>query len=340
MRALAYNGPWDLILTDLPEPAPNTDTVVIDVLATGICGSDLHGYTGDTGRRVAGQVMGHESVGRVVNGGSLPVGTIVTFNPIISCGTCNFCAAGDTQVCLKSEVVGVAPELDGSFAERIGIPSRNVIALSASAPLLHGALVEPLAVGYHAVMRGEPRADDRLLIVGGGPIGQAAAIGARRAGVEKILVSEPTDSRRTLLEALGFSTTTPDSLDRAVSRALGGPASLVIDAVGIESTVSAATSSSTNRARIVLVGMGANRMAIEPYGFTVGERTLVGSYCYSEHDFASTAAWVSEGHAELDLLIDRVVPLVDGAEAFRSLADGSGDSNKTLLVSHEVEVAR
>lgn len=339
MQALGYNGPWEMAIVDRPEPAASADVVVLDVIATGVCGSDVHGYTGETGRRVSGQVMGHETVARVRAGGDLAPGTIVTFNPIISCGRCEFCLGGETQVCTESVVIGVEPSLDGSFAERIGVPARNVVALGDSVPILHGALVEPLAVGYHAVMRGTPTPDDRLLVIGGGPIGQAAAIGARRAGVTRVLVSEPAEARRELLEGLGFETTTPEGVDGAVDRVLGAAATLVVDAVGIAPSIAAAVASSTTRARIVLVGMGASEMTIAPYGITVAERVLIGSYCYSEEHFRSTAAWVAEGHPELDLLIDRTLPLAEGAEAFRTVADGTGGANKTLIVSAPVEEA-
>lgn len=336
MQALGYHGPWDMTIIDRPEPVASDDSVVLDVIATGVCGSDVHGYTGETGRRVSGQVMGHETVARVRAGGDLTPGTLVTFNPIISCGHCEFCLDGETQVCAESVVIGVEPSLDGSFAERIAVPARNVVPLDETVPILHGAFVEPLAVGYHAVMRGAPRTDDRLLVIGGGPIGQAVAIGARRAGVERILVSEQSPTRRELLDGLGFPTTSPDTLADDVTRVLGGKATLVVDAVGVAPTIATALEASTTRARIVLVGMGASEMTIAPYGLTVAERVLIGSYCYSEDHFRSTAAWVAEGHPELDLLIDRTLPLAEGPEAFRTVADGSGGSNKTLIVSMEI----
>ena len=337
MKALAYDGPWAMSLVDRPAPTPSSGEVVIDVIATGICGSDAHGYSGETGRRTGGQVMGHETVGRVASGAAFDAGTLVTVNPIISCGTCEACVAGETQVCADSVVIGVEPTLDGSFAEQLVVPARNVVPLDGRLPVLHGALVEPLAVGYHAVMRGAPTPTDRVLVIGGGPIGQAAAIGARRAGLDRIVVSEPVAARRDLLHRLGFATTAPERLASDVEGSLGGPATLVIDAVGIAASFAAAIAHSTSRARIVLVGMGVSSMTVEPYGITVAERTVVGSYCYSEQHFTSTARWVSAGHPELDLLIDRTLPLVDGAEAFRTVADGTGGSNKTLLLSRATE---
>lgn len=335
MHALAYLKPWEMSIIDRPEPIATVDEVVIDVLATGICGSDSHGYSGENGRRVSGQIMGHETVGRVSAGGTIAAGTLVTFNPIISCGVCEFCRAGDTQVCPDAIVIGVDPSLDGSFAERVVVPARNVVVLSDEMPITHGALVEPLAVGYHAVMQGNPSSDDILLVIGGGPIGQAAAIGARRAGVERVLVSEPNDQRRALLEDLGFATTTPDAVAQDLEAKFGGKATVVVDAVGLSVTLGSALRTSVTRARIVLVGMGEPQMTVQPYDLTVGERSLIGSYCYSEAHFRSTAEWVSQGRPELDALIDRLVPLHNGPDAFHDVAKGIGGVNKTLVVSGE-----
>jgi threonine dehydrogenase-like Zn-dependent dehydrogenase len=336
MLALGFNGPWDLSVAERPEPTVHPTDALIQVIATGICGSDVHGYSGDTGRRFDGQVMGHETVGRVLETGTevsgLEIGALVTVNPLIPCGRCASCLAGEGQVCVDQKVIGVEPNLDGAFAERFVAPAKNAIPISEDIPVLHGALIEPLAVGYHAACRGAVAAGHRLLVIGGGPIGQAVAIGARRLGVTEILMSEPSRPRRELLERLGFATTTPEDLAASVPRTLGGAATAVVDAVGVDASMAAALENSTTRARIVLVGMGAKTMTLAPYGISVGERELVGSYCYSEAHFRSTADWVSEGHPELDLLIDRELPLEGGPEAFRSLADGSVLANKIVLV--------
>lgn len=339
MRTLVFNGPWEMAVVDRPEATPDDSEALVEIIATGICGSDVHGYSGETDRRVVGQVMGHETVGRVRGDRpGLPDGSLVTINPLIGCGNCAACLDGETQVCAELRVVGVDPMLAGSFAETIVIPVRNVVRLSEGLPLFHGALIEPLAVGYHALMQAVPTAGDRILVLGGGPIGQAAAIAARRQGIENVLVSEPIAARRELLERLGFAVTTPESLAADRDARLGGPATVVIDAVGIRSTIADALAHSTMGARVVLVGLGATELMIEPYGISTAERRLIGSYCYSEKHFRETAEWVSEGQPELDLLIDRTVSLDEAAEAFRALA-GHPESNKTLVLSRSISDA-
>jgi threonine dehydrogenase-like Zn-dependent dehydrogenase len=322
-----------MAMSEVADPTPATGEVLIEVIATGICGSDVHGYTGETGRRVPGQVMGHETVGRVLAGAhGLPAGTLVTVNPIISCGVCSNCVLGETQACAELKVLGVEPGLMGSFAELLVVPERNVVALPSTVSIMHGALIEPLAVGFHALMRAQPTPEDRLLVIGGGPIGQAAALAAGRVGIERVLISEPTESRRNVLDRLGFVTTSPGELATDVATVLDGAATLVIDAVGVPRSFASALSHSAPRARIVLVGMGAREMLIEPYEITVGEREIFGSYCYSEEHFRSTAEWVGAGRVELDELIDRSLPLAEGGVAFRTAAD-STDGLKILLVS-------
>jgi threonine dehydrogenase-like Zn-dependent dehydrogenase len=336
--ALGFRGPWTLELETRPDPVLAADEVLISIVASGICGSDVHGYSGETDRRHVGQIMGHECVGLISEVGAsvsgLAVGTPVTFNPILSCGQCESCRAGETQQCELQRVIGVDPTLDGSFAELIAVPASNVVPISSEVPLLHGALVEPLAVGYHALMRGTPTVHDRVLVIGGGPIGQAVALACRRLGIRSVVVSEPEPVRRSLLEALGFATAAPAALAEAVEAVLGGPATLVVDAVGIRPSVADAFAYSVRGARVVLVGMGAVGLEIAPYGISTGERTLIGSYCYSQEHFRSTADWVSEGHPELDLLIEGTNTLAEGAEAFRGIADGSALTNKVLLLAN------
>ncbi len=337
MRALTYLGPWEMSVTQRADPVIGPDDVLISVIATGICGSDVHGYTGHTGRRHSGQVMGHETVGRIARAGSgvtdLTAGQVVAVNPLTSCGQCDACLAGERQVCATAKILGVEPTLDGSFAEYLVARADSVVPISGRIPEEHGALVEPLAVGYHAVRRGSVLPDDRLLIIGGGPIGQACAIAASRVGTTRVLVSEPSEVRRGLLAGLGFATTEPARLRTDIHRVLGGPASVAIDAVGIAASMADALTGTAAQGRVVLVGMGENAMALRPYEVSVTERSIIGSYCYSDAHFTETAAWVSGGHSELDGLIGELRPLADGPDAFREIASGNAATNKILLRS-------
>ncbi len=337
MKALVLRGAYDIGVEDRPEPRCEPGEVVIRVIATGICGSDFHGYSGENGRRHPGQVMGHETVGRIDELGDevsgFSIGQLVTVNPVMGCGACPACQSGQQQWCSRRVVLGVAPEISAAFADRVTVRAENVVALPEEMPEELGALVEPLAVGYHAVRRGGAGTDDRLLVIGGGPIGQACLLAARRAGVSALAVSDVSPSRRELCARLGARVIDPTSQDlaEAVTAQLGGPATLVIDAVGVDKTVADAFAASGLGARIVLVGMGSPRLELDAYAVSTGERTLIGAFTYTADDFAETAAWVGTVPDGIEALIDGRVGWDQAPQSFDDLARGRSAASKILV---------
>ncbi len=337
MRALVLRGDYDIAVEDRPDPQAGPGEVVIEVTATGICGSDFHGYSGENGRRHPGQVMGHETVGRVAalgEGVSGPdLGRLVTVNPVMACGHCEACDAGRPQHCADKKVLGVAPEIPAAFADLVVVPATNVVELPEEMPAELGALVEPLAVGWHAVGRGDPTPADRVLVIGGGPIGQACVLAARRLGVARIVVSDVSASRRELCARLGADVVDPTAGDlaAAVSDRLGGPATLVVDAVGVSATVADALAASGLGARIVLVGMGSPQLDLAAYGLITAERSLIGAFTYSATDFAETAAWVGTVPEGVQQLVDGRVGWDEAPQSFDDLARGRSSASKILV---------
>lgn len=342
MRALVLNGDYDISVQNRPDPEPGPDEVLIDVIATGICGSDFHGYSGENGRRHPGQVMGHETVGRIAGLGrdvdDHRVGDLVTVNPVISCGQCTACRAGQEHWCPTKKVLGVAPEMPAAFADQFVMRARNVIVLPSGLPGELGALVEPLAVGYHAVRRGQLAADDRVLVIGGGPIGQACLLAARRLGADQIAVSDPRASRRELCRRLKAAVIDPTAgdLTAAATAELGDRPSLVIDAVGIAPTMAAALESAAMGARVVLVGMGTPSIELAAYAISTQERSVIGSFTYTASEFADTAAWVGTQPDGVEQLIDGRVGWDGAPQAFDDLARGATDASKILVFPHGV----
>jgi threonine dehydrogenase-like Zn-dependent dehydrogenase len=334
MRALVFHGPWNMAVEDRPEPQPGPGEVLLAIIATGICGSDLHGYTGETGRRQPGQVMGHETVGRVLADltGHYRPGSLVTINPVLGCGRCAACAAGTPNHCPDRRVIGVQADISSAFAERMVAPAQNVVQLPESTPPDIGSLVEPLAVGYHAVQRGGLSDDDTIYVVGGGPIGQAVAIAARRLCAAVPVVAEIDPARRSLLNQLGFTTVDPAVQTAAdIVALLGGPPTVVVDAVGATATVQSALDISALGARVVLVGMATPRLDLAAYAVSTGERALIGSFSYDEDAFRDTASWASAHTAELEPLIEGRVDLDEAPEAFRAIASGTLTASKVLV---------
>ena len=342
MRALVYRGPGEIGVEDRPDPQPGPDEVLLRITATGICGSDLHGYTGENKRRHPGQIMGHETVGRIAAVGSnvsdaaLQPGRGATVNPVIGCGECERCAAGTEQLCARRRVIGVNKEIQSAFAELMLAPARNVVLLPDSIPEEYGALVEPLTVGYHAAVVGNVGPDDLVLVIGGGPIGQAAALGARRLGARRVVVSELNPARRALVDKLAFATIDPraGNLPQQVEASLGRPATVVLDAVGISRTLSDGLMSSGLGARVVLVGMGAREITLPAFEVSTYERSIIGAFTYRSREFRETAEWVASQPDGLQHLIDDRVDLDGASDAFARLAAGDLDASKILVYSH------
>ena len=340
MRALVLRDFYDIAVEERPDPVPGSGQAVVEVIATGICGSDFHGYSGENGRRHPGQVMGHETVGRIYELGpdaeALSVGQLVTVNPVMSCGECWACQSGQEQWCSRRVVLGVAPEIPAAFADRVAVPAANIVPLPEDMPEELGALVEPMAVGYHAVRRGQPRPEDRVLVIGGGPIGQACLLAARRLGVQALALSDVSPSRRDLCARLGAEVVDPSAgdLPEAVADRLGGPATLVVDAVGLSPTVADAMAASGLGSRIVLVGMGSPRLELSAYALSTEERALIGSFTYSAAEFADTAEWVGTVPDGIDALIDGRVGWEGASQSFDDLARGRSTASKILVFPH------
>lgn len=346
MRALVYEGPWTMTVQERPEPVLGSGLALVRVLATGICGSDIHGYTGENGRRVAGQVMGHETVLEVLDldrgaSSSIRPGDVVTVNPVLGCGHCAACRSGETQRCRTKRVIGVEPTFVAALAERMAVPIANLVPLPPSFGADLGALIEPLSVGFHAVRRGSVAADSNVLVVGAGPIGQAVALAARRSGAEHIVVSEPDARRRALVAGFGFTVCDPatEDLSDTARSAFGQLPEVVIDSVGSSQSLHDALTVSSTLATVVLVGMEQPQLSVDAYRISTEERTVLGSFCYSVSDFRSTAEWLVDSGDALLPLIDRRVGLDDAAETFRTLADGTLKASKVLVYPHGLPIA-
>src|SRR4051794_715142 len=179
MRALVYYGPHDMRLEEIPRPQPGKGEVLVEVKAAGICGSDIHGYTGASGRRTAGMVMGHELAGIVSELGpdveGVQVGTRVAINPLLYCGECADCRSGNEQLCRNRRTIGVNTGLLGGFAEFVTAPARNAVPLGNEISFAEGSMAEPLAVGLRASTVAGPwpsvSSSQPLAILGGGTIG-------------------------------------------------------------------------------------------------------------------------------------------------------------------------
>lgn len=214
MRALVLTDYRKFEITDVPRPVLGPTDVLVQVGACGICGSDVHGYDGTSGRRVPPIIMGHEAAGTVVEVGAAVdrarVGDRVTFDSTIYCGECDACQRGAVNLCVNRQVLGVSCadyRRQGAFAEFVAVPQRVLHALPREMPFEHAAMIEPVAIAVHAVDRLSIKSGERAVVVGSGMIGLLVIQALRAAGCREVIAVDIDDARLQLAKQLGAAET-------------------------------------------------------------------------------------------------------------------------------------
>jgi len=227
MKALLLSKYRHLEIADLPNPTPGPGEILVKVAACGICGSDVHGYDGSSGRRIPPIVMGHEAAGRVARVGPQVTGWSegdrVTFDSTISCGTCAYCARGEINLCDNRRVLGVSCadySCAGAFAEYVIVPQRIVYRLPDSLSFSEAAMLEAVAVAVHAVSLSKISSGDRALVLGAGMIGLLTLQALRAAGCSTVYVADVDASRLKLAKEVGATETLHATGDDLVSEVL------------------------------------------------------------------------------------------------------------------------
>jgi len=314
MKALVYKGPGTVALEDQTDPRPGAGEVLVAVRAAGICGSDIHGFSGTTGRRAPGIVMGHEVAGVVVSYGPGVVrprpGSRVAVFPIVSCQRCAMCRQGKPQICARRRVLGV--EVPGAFAEYLTVPARNCRPLRRTTSFAQAALAEPLAVGLHAAALAGGRRGRSAAVLGAGGIGLCVLLAFRLRGVSPVYVTDLVPERLALAEALGgvpINARDTDPVGRILESA--GPLGCVVDAVGSAGTLRQALALAPAGGRVVVVGMGSPTVDLPLYDLITRERTIVGSYAYTAREYTRAVTLINRGRPDVTPLIGRTCALPD-----------------------------
>lgn len=329
MKALVYTAPGELTYRTADDPVTGDDEAVVRVEAVGICGSDLHAYRGHDERRPPPLILGHEATG-VVEGGAMN-GKRAVINPLVSCGTCADCLTGRTNVCRQRQIISIAPR-QGAFAERVAIPERNLIEVPESLTPTQAALAEPLATGWHAVAVADRHSFKalpgcRILVIGGGAIGMAAALSLRARGAADILVAETNALRHKTIKRSDVGTVFDPTANDAAGES---GVDLVIDCVGGGRTRTYASHAVAPGGAIVHVGLQDSDEGFDIRKITLQEVTVVGTYTYTMQDFRDTVAAMGAGSLGLlDWIEER--PLADGAAAFADLIEGRTAAAKVVL---------
>ncbi len=341
MKALVMTAYRHLELQDVPEPELGRGEVLVRVRACGICGSDVHGLDGSTGRRRPPIIMGHEAAGIVERLGpeaeGLRPGDRVTFDSTVYCGRCFYCQRGQVNLCDRRRVLGVSCEeyrRHGAFAELVAVPQHIVFRLPDEVPFTHAAMVEPLSIAVHAVQRAEVRLADTAVVVGNGMIGLMVIQVLRAAGCGTILAADLDPARLEMARSLGADEMfRPDQTDVAAEvarRTDGRGADVAFDACGLGPTVQLAVGCVRKGGRVGLVGNFAPKVELPLQAVVTRELTLYGS-CASQNDYPRCLAMIARGVARVDPLLSAVAPLDEGPAWFERLYRGGEGLLKVLL---------
>jgi L-iditol 2-dehydrogenase len=329
MNALVLTEYKRLEMTAMPDPSPGPEDVLVRVRACGICGSDVHGFDGSTGRRIPPLVMGHEAAGEVAQVGSavgdLRLGERVTFDSTISCGRCFYCAAGEVNLCQDRQVLGVSPgtyRRHGAFAELVAVPRRIVYRLPDAIAFEQAAMIEAVSVALHAVGLVPVRLGETAVVVGSGMIGLLAIQAARLAGCAQVVAIDIDESRLQLARQLGAT----DALNAGTAAAAGAVreltggrgAGVVLECLGAAATVRMAIACARQGGTVALVGNLSPAVELPLQDVVTRQIRLQGS-CASAGEYPAAIELLSRGAIRVDPLISAVAPLAEGPAWFERL---------------------
>jgi len=329
MQALVLTEYGHLELNDRPTPSPGPGEVLIRVAACGICGSDVHGYDGTSGRRIPPIVMGHEAAGTVMSAGPqvarFRAGDRVTFDSTVCCGACPFCLRGKINLCDRREVVGVSCgdyRRDGAFAEYIAVPERIVYPIPDNLTFAEAAMLEPVSVALHAVAVSEVRGGETALVVGSGMIGLLTLQAALAAGCSKVFVADIDPTRLELARSMGATKVIPHSGDALVRECLsltgGAGVDVAYESVGREETVRVAIDATRKGGTITLIGNVTPEVRLPLQKVVSRELRLQGTAA-SAGEYPQAIELISKGRIQVKPLITEVAGLADGKQWFDRL---------------------
>lgn len=341
MKALILTQYRHFEYGDAPEPPIGPGEVLVRVRACGICGSDIHGMDGSTGRRIPPVIMGHEAAGVIAAVGAdvqgWQAGDRVTFDSTISCGACFFCRRGAINLCDNRRVLGVSCDeyrQNGAFAEYVVVPPRVLYRLPDAITFEQAAMVEPVSVALHAVARTPVRLNDTAVVVGAGMIGLLVVQALRAAGCGRILAVDLDQSRLDLACKLGadegLKSDAVDVVSHVLSRTEGRGADLAFEVVGIAPTVRLAVQCLRKGGALTLVGNLSPAVELLLQAVVTRELTLYGS-CASTGEYPACLDMIARGAINVDALISAVAPLADGAAWFERLYKGEPGLMKVIL---------
>jgi threonine dehydrogenase-like Zn-dependent dehydrogenase len=340
MKALVWEAPRVMALREQAEPTIGPGEILLKIAFAGICGSELSGYLGHNALRVPPLVMGHEFAGEIValdpearaRNPALGGGQAVTVNPLLYCGSCEFCLRGLNHLCVARKLIGA--HRPGAFAQYVSVPAELAAPLPEGMSLRTGALAEPVAVGVRIGETAGPLNGEEALVVGAGPIGLLALQALHANGAGRVFIADLDPARLAIGTALGGEALDPRVLDvgQAVRDATRGRGVTVsVDAVGMAVTRRQCVAATRSAGTLILSGLH-EETSLMPVAEMIRREIVVrGCFAYSPANFAEALRRLAHGTMRLEPWIVEA-PLAEGGRWFDRLIDAPGDVAKVLLV--------
>jgi 2-desacetyl-2-hydroxyethyl bacteriochlorophyllide A dehydrogenase len=330
MKALVLDQYKHLDYTDMPVPTLSSDRdILVRIRASAICGSDVHGFDGSTGRRIPPVIMGHEASGEIVEIGNavsdFSVGDRITFDSTVYCGTCSFCRKGKVNLCDNRKVLGVACaeyRMDGTFAEYVVIPDHIAYRMPEGLSFEEAALAEPTAVAAHALAITPVELNDTTAVVGTGLIGLLLIQLLRASSSGKIIALDTDPSRRETARAfgadVGLDPADPQTADTVKVLTGGRGIDRVFEAVGATNPIKTAVSIARKGGSVTLIGNVSPSIELPLQSVVTREITLYGS-CAMAGEYPAVLDMMVRKKIEVRPLISAIAPLSEGQKWFEKL---------------------
>lgn len=341
MKALVLQEYNKFVLNNVPQPECGPDDVLIKVRACSICGSDVHGMDGSTGRRIPPIIMGHEASGVIEETGSqvkdFRKGDRVTFDSTIYCGTCYFCKRGEINLCDNRKVLGVSCSdyrQHGAFAEYIVVPQRILYPLPDTVTFRDAAMVEPLSIAFHAIRRSPVALGSSALVVGAGMIGLLLIQLLKLAGCSQIIAVDLIPQKLELAQKYGATSQLRADEAEVVAKIFeltqGRGVDIAFEVVGIEPTLQMAISGLKKGGTLTMVGNLAPEVKFPLQAAVTRQLTMNGS-CSSAGEYPDCLSLLASGKVKMDDFISAVAPLEEGPQWFQRLYNKEPGLLKVIL---------
>lgn len=339
MKALVLEKAFSLVDAEVDVPALFPGSALVKTEAATVCGTDIHAFKGNSLLLTYPRILGHELCGRVVQvmddgtGSPVKAGDRVGVLPYFSCGSCYACSLGRENCCSTLKVMGV--HVEGGLSDYMVVPLRFLVPVPADLDPEVVALIEPLAVGAHAVRRGQVKQGDRVFIVGAGPIGLAVAENARAVGAETIMADVSPERTAFVRNNFGYEILDPSQTDATMTRLKewtgGVMPNVVIDSTGVKASMNVAVNYLSQAGTLVFVGLQSGTVDISDPAIHVREATLYTSRVAQMLDFRNVLDRIAAGKIDAARQITHRAPFSQARDAILSWVDSGASVFKGVV---------